>query len=258
MNDHPEEIKQSENDLSNSDDSVQIFSSSTVNVGVRTNYDFLFKISLIGDSGSGKTSTLIRLTEHTFRENTSSTIGVDFKILSVKYKSKQAKVQIWDTCGSERFKSLTTSFIKTCSVFVLLFDLSNKKSFENIEYWLNIILENTSPKLVCLVGNKSDLVDASNPEIRRNAIDQFAKKHELPYIETSAKDNTNVEYVFKYISSKLFDEALKSSLSNKNTDMFNTGYKSILTDPNGTATESEANHELKLNIIKKNKSGCCT
>jgi Ras-related protein Rab-1A len=220
--------------------------------GARTNYDYLFKVSLIGDSGTGKTSVLLRLTDNTFTENTSSTIGVDFKIVSVKYKKKQAKVQIWDTCGSERFKSLTTSFIKTCGVFVMIFDLSDKKSFESISYWLRLVLDNTSPKLLCLVGNKSDLImDPGNEVIKKEEIYAFAEKYGMYYLETSAKNNNNIEAMFKVVCEGLFKEAMKN-MKNKDSEKFSTGYKSIMTNP-----DEEDEKGKKLNIIKKGKTGCC-
>lgn len=234
---------------------------------VSTNYDFLFKVSLIGDSGTGKTSVLLRLTENTFKENTSSTIGVDFKILSVKYKSKLAKIQIWDTCGSERFKSLTTSFIKTCAVFVLIFDLSNKKSFEDLAYWVNLILDNTSPKVMCLVGNKSDLiVDKSNPVIEEDAINSFCEKYGMRYLQTSAKDNINIEEMFQHITISLFREAEKS-LQKRESDRLDNKCKTIDVNNNSSSRdsldgESEKNKKFSLKgIFKKPKdkiTGCCS
>jgi len=94
-------------------------------------YDYIFKVSLIGDNGTGKTSILIRFIEDYFAEDTKSTIGVDFKLVSLQLDSNvYAKMQIWDTCGSERFKSLTSSFIKTCSAFILVFDLQDLVLFK--------------------------------------------------------------------------------------------------------------------------------
>ena len=132
------------------------------------NYDYIFKVALIGDSATGKTSILLRFIDDYFTEDTKSTIGVDFKIVSLLLEPKvHAKMQIWDTCGSERFKSLTSSFIKTCSAFILVFDLTRTSTFQNIEHWIRTIKENTSPKFLILIGNKSDLVEqrALNKEI---------------------------------------------------------------------------------------------
>jgi small GTP-binding protein len=171
-------------------------------------YDYLFKISLIGDSGIGKTAILIRFVEECFKSDTSSTIGVDFKIVSVKLENDvYAKMQIWDTCGSERFKALTSSFIKTCQVFILVFDLTKHKTFKNIENWLSLINDNTEPQLLCLVGNKCDLEEER--QVTREDALRFAQRHSLKYIETSAKTNEKIEEVFIYIAECLYKEIIK-------------------------------------------------
>lgn len=219
---------------------------------ISTNYDFLFKVSLIGDSGTGKTSVLIRLTENTFKENTSSTIGVDFKILSVKYHSKLAKIQIWDTCGSERFKSLTTSFIKTCAVFILVFDLTNRKSFENLSYWLNLILDNTSPKVMCLVGNKSDLIDETNKNlVDPELISSFCDKYGMKYIQTSAKENTNIEDMFQHISVSLFNEAEKSLVKKEAEKLEAEGKSIVFTTEEDKKGKNDKNDNTNKNDSKK-------
>jgi small GTP-binding protein len=169
-----------------------------------TSYDFLFKISLIGDSGIGKTSLLLRFTDNVFKEDTISTIGVDFKIVSVAFDNSNVKMQIWDTCGSERFKGLTSSFIKSCNIFILVFDVTKHKSFTNLENWIKLIYENTEPKFMCLVGNKIDLEEKR--QVTREEAIRFAEKNCLKYIETSAKTNERVEDVFLYVSKSLFTQ----------------------------------------------------
>lgn len=122
------------------------------------NYDYLFKIALIGDSATGKTSILLRFVDDFFTEDTKSTIGIDFKFVSLELEPNiYGKMQIWDTCGSERFKSLTTSFIKSCKAFILVFDITRQNTFKNIEQWIKTINENTSPQYMILIGNKNDL-----------------------------------------------------------------------------------------------------
>jgi small GTP-binding protein len=175
---------------------------------VPKNYEYLFKVALIGDSGCGKTSILLRFSEDQFKNDTSSTIGVDFKIVSVSIgEEKYAKMQIWDTCGSERFKSLTMSFIKSCPAFLLIFDITKHKTFKNIENWIEIINENIDSKLICLVGNKSDL--DSERQVTYEEIFLFSEKNGLKYIEVSAKTNERIEDVFVYICEILLDEVKK-------------------------------------------------
>ena len=103
-------------------------------------YSYLFKVSLVGDSSTGKTSILLRFIDDYFTEDTKSTIGVDFKLVSFELEPKvYAKMQIWHTCASERFKSLTSSFIKTCTAFILVFDLTRRNTFQNIDHWIKVI-----------------------------------------------------------------------------------------------------------------------
>ena len=154
---------QPENKISSPSDSIIILKKdkhSTNPIPQNLSYDYIFKVALIGDSGTGKTSILLRFIDDTFKDDTKSTIGVDFKLVTLELENNvYAKMQIWDTCGSERFKSLTSSFIKTCNAFVLVFDLTRISSFQNIDHWINIIKENTSPKFMILIGNKSDLTE---------------------------------------------------------------------------------------------------
>jgi Ras-related protein Rab-1A len=187
-----------------------------VNTSPQNRYQYLFKVSLIGNSGVGKSSILIRFTEDTFKEDTNSTIGVDFKIVSLKIGDNIAKMQIWDTCGSERFKSLTASYLKSCNVFILVFDITNKKSFDDLETWIQLVKENTTPKFACLVGNKSDIQEQRQVS-KQHAID-FAEKYNLKYVEISAKDNSNIEDMFLYVSQILFNDAQKKSKFSSSTE----------------------------------------
>lgn len=172
-----------------------------------SSYDYLFKVSLIGDSACGKSSIILRFTDNIFKDNTATTIGVDFKIVSVKTEETSIKLQIWDTCGSERFKSLTSSFMKSCHIFILIFDVTNYNSFKNVEGWIKLIKENTSPKLMCLVGNKIDLED--NREVQQSEAILLAEKYRMKYLETSAKANTNIQGIFVYIAEYLLNEIKK-------------------------------------------------
>lgn len=169
-------------------------------------YKYLFKVSLLGDSSVGKTSIVLKLTDQTFSENLSSTIGVDFKIISFDLGNNlYAKMQIWDTSGSEKFNSLTGSFIKSCTIFILVFDLTKKITLANGEKWIKIINEQANPKLIYLVGNKSDGIrDVSDDDIKK-FIDQF----NIKYMETSAKLGKNIEELFIDILNCLINDDFK-------------------------------------------------
>jgi len=211
------------------------------------NYNYLFKIALIGDAGIGKSSILMRFTENDFREDTTSTIGVDFKIISMKIGEEcNAKMQIWDTGGSERFKSMTSYFIKSCPAFLLIFDLTRQKSFKNLDMWLNMINENTSPKVLCLIGNKSDLEESR--QVSKAEAMEYAIKNNLKYLETSAKTNNNIENVFVYVASALYSDVKKINTSEKNNYTYEMGKSKTLNLNDSSTKQTDEN-------IKKNS--CC-
>ena len=205
-------------------------------------YSYIFKVSLIGDSSTGKTSILLRFIDDYFSEDTKSTIGVDFKLVSFELEPNiYAKMQIWDTCGSERFKSLTSSFIKTCSAFILIFDLTRKNTFNNINHWIKIIKENTSPKFMILIGNKSDLINERN--IDKEIILDYCEKNLFNYMEISAKNNLNIEKLFKEVAYQLYNDIKKS----EKNDIKNIGYKGNFSDI-----------QVKLDDNNPSqKKGCC-
>lgn len=223
-------------------------------------YDFIFKVALIGDSGIGKTSILIRFVDDTFKMDTTSTIGVDFRIVSFEMESKLAKMQIWDTCGSERFKSITSSFIKSCSVFVLVFDLTKKKSFLNLENWMKMIKENIHPKLLCLVGNKSDL---PGREVSQEEAIKFSTTYDLKYLETSAMNSLGIENLFKYIAENLMEDTnrkygKKSIINSDNSKKFQLGDSENLygNGDNGNKDNNSDNEDGNDNTTNKNKNNC--
>ena len=205
-------------------------------------YSYLFKVSLIGDSSTGKTSILLRFIDDYFAEDTKSTIGVDFKLVSLELEPKiYAKMQIWDTCGSERFKSLTSSFIKTCAAFILVFDLTRRITFQNIDHWIQIIKENTSPKFLILIGNKSDLKEERN--IDKDIILNYCEKNSFNYMEISAKNNLNIEKLFKEVAFQLYKDIKK----NETNSIKSIGYRGNFSDI-----------QVKLdNNNTKIKKGCC-
>ena len=209
-------------------------------------YAFIFKVALIGDSSTGKTSILLRFIDDCFKEDTKSTIGVDFKIVSFELEKKvYAKMQIWDTCGSERFKSLTSSFIKTCSAFILVFDLTRPNTFKSIDNWIKIIKENTTPKFLILIGNKKDLTELR--AIEKSLILQYCRKHMFNYLEISARNNINIEKMFKEVAFQLYMNHKKSEKKlNLNVNSYGNG-----------GNFSNIQVQLDNNIEKKVNKQCC-
>ncbi|KPP68297.1 RAB8A, member RAS oncogene family,-like, partial [Scleropages formosus] len=123
-------------------------------------YDYLFKLLLIGDSGVGKTCVLFRFSEDAFNSTFISTIGIDFKIRTVELDGKKIKLQIWDTAGQERFRTITTAYYRGAMGIMLVYDITNEKSFDNIKNWIRNIEEHASADVEKMIlGNKCDVND---------------------------------------------------------------------------------------------------
>ncbi|CAH2001739.1 unnamed protein product [Acanthoscelides obtectus] len=159
-------------------------------------YDYLIKFLALGDSGVGKTSFLYQYTDGSFNSRFISTVGIDFREKRLIYQSKGRKykihLQLWDTAGQERFRSLTTAFYRDAMGFLLLFDLTNEQSFLEIRNWieqLRIHAYCETPDII-LCGNKVDMEDKRIVAEWRAR--EFAEKHGLPYLETSAATGQNV------------------------------------------------------------------
>ncbi|CAF3331801.1 unnamed protein product [Rotaria socialis] len=179
-------------------DSSSIVDISLKNIGPRMakkNYDLLFKLLLIGDSGVGKTCILFRFSDDSFNASFISTIGIDFKIKTIELDGRKIKLQIWDTAGQERFHTITTSYYRGATGIMLVYDVTQARSFENINKWLRNIDDHASDDVVkMLVGNKCDMDDKRC--ITRARGEALAREHAIPFLETSAKNNVNVEKAF--------------------------------------------------------------
>jgi len=161
-------------------------------------FTYLFKVVMIGDSGSGKSSVLLRFADNTFLDNIMSTIGVDFKIRTLKIGEDNVKLQIWDTAGQERFKTITSSYYRGTHGVVLVFDVTNEETYQNIQKWLADVERSTDDSVFkILVGNKADLLERQVP---KQVAEDFAKSVQVPYIETSAKEATNIQFTFEELS----------------------------------------------------------
>ena len=181
------------------------------------NVDHLFKILLIGDSAVGKTAILNRFIDDKFNETFISTIGVDFKIKSIALEGRITKLQIWDTAGQERFKTITSSYYRGSHGIMLIFDTTNRKSFENVKMWLNEIRLHCDPGVKkILVGSKTDLTESKIPidsQTDENSVKpdivtcsealSFANRHNMKYVETSAKESKNIELAFINLANEI-------------------------------------------------------
>jgi len=171
-------------------------------------YDHLFKILMVGDSGVGKSSLLLRFTDDTFSENFISTIGVDFKIRTVNIDGKVVKMQIWDTAGQERFRTITSSYYRGAHGVILVYDVTDQVSFNNARQWLTEIERYACGNVVkLLVGNKSDLTTKRVVDFVTGK--EFADQFNLPFLEASAKDGNNVGNAFNMLVKDIFNKTVE-------------------------------------------------
>eukprot|EP00053_Salpingoeca_punica_P023482 m.10288 g.10288 ORF g.10288 m.10288 type:complete len:216 (-) comp5173_c0_seq1:513-1160(-) len=166
-------------------------------------YDFLFKVVLIGDSGVGKSNLLSRFTRNEFNLESRSTIGVEFATRSIQVDSKTIKAQIWDTAGQERYRAITSAYYRGAVGALLVYDIAKHMTYENVERWLKELRDHADSNIVImLVGNKADLRHLR--AVTTDEAKQFAVKNNLSFIETSALDATNVEQAFVNILTEIY------------------------------------------------------
>jgi len=180
-------------------------------------YDYLYKVVLIGDSGVGKSNLLSRFTRDEFNLETKSTIGVEFATRSIQTEGKTIKAQIWDTAGQERYRAITSAYYRGAVGALLVYDISKYSTFKNVERWLNELRENADRNIVImLVGNKSDLRHLR--EVPTEEAKGFAETNKLSFIETSALDATNVELAFQNILTEIYHIMSRPALSEGGED----------------------------------------
>jgi Ras-related protein Rab-35 len=162
-------------------------------------YDHLFKLLIIGDSGVGKSSLLVRFADNHFSGNYITTIGVDFKIRTIEINGERVKLQIWDTAGQERFRTITSTYYRGTHGVIVVYDVSSGESFANVKRWLHEIDANCDVVNRILVGNKND--DPDRKVVLTEDARRFADQMGIQLFETSAKDNINVEEMFRSVTS---------------------------------------------------------
>jgi Ras-related protein Rab-1A len=207
---------------------------------IEQQYDFLFKILLVGNSSVGKSSLFLRFVDDIWNETFVPTIGVDFKIKTIEVEKKNVKLQIWDTAGEERFRTIISSYYKGAHGILLMFDVTDYDSFESLENWLIEIEKNANKNVIkLLIGNKIDLEE--NRKVSYNQAKDFADSNGIQYIETSVKLNTNVNQAFWEIGKELMN-------ATKDKEFIHESNKKTIT------ISKNANN---INEEPKNKGGCC-
>jgi len=168
-------------------------------------FDYLFKVLLIGDSGVGKSSLLLRYSENNFSDAYISTIGVDFKIKTLHLDDKAVKLQIWDTAGQERFRTITASYYRGAQGIIVVYDVTNQASFDNIRKWLEEISRYAGSNVTrLLVGNKADLVEKR--VVGAQMAEDLSRHLGISYVETSARSSANVEEAFHLLAQEIREQ----------------------------------------------------
>lgn len=171
-------------------------------------YDYLFKVVLIGDSGVGKSNLLSRFTRNEFNLESKSTIGVEFATRSIQVDGKTLKAQIWDTAGQERYRAITSAYYRGAVGALLVYDIAKHVTFENVDRWLKELRDHADHNIVImLVGNKSDLRHLR--AVPTDDAKSYAEQRNLSFIETSALDSTNVEQAFQTILTEIYRLVIK-------------------------------------------------
>jgi Ras-related protein Rab-2A len=167
-------------------------------------YDYLIKLIIVGNVSVGKSSIASRFQNDIFNQNYEITIGVEFYTKIIKVDNKKVKIQIWDTAGQETFRALIKSYYRGAAACLLVFDICDKKSFEDIKYWMKDVKDNSNQFIIfTLIGNKSDKIQDRQVSIPEAL--EFAEFHQLEYIETSAFNSRNIYNAFYITADKILD-----------------------------------------------------
>lgn len=213
-------------------------------------YDHLFKIVLIGDSGVGKSNLLLRFTRNEFNLESKTTIGVEFATKNVRIEGQLVKAQVWDTAGQERYRAITSAYYRGAVGALLVYDVTKRTSFENVEKWLQELREHADSNIVVmLVGNKIDLRNQRSVPTEDGS--RLAKERSLAFIETSALDFTNVEQAFERILTEIYNNQSKK-LTAGNVQKPTLGPGRSL-----TSNSSASNFKVDAPRKKESKGGCC-
>ncbi|CAG9323166.1 unnamed protein product [Blepharisma stoltei] len=198
-------------------------------MAIRREYDYLFKLVIIGDSGVGKSCIIVRFADDTFTESYLTTIGVDFRFRTLDIDGTSVKLQIWDTAGQERFRTITTAYYRGSDGLIVVFDKTNRGSFNNVDSWMeevNRYAHESSVKL--LIGNKSDETSA----VETSEGERKAQQYGINYVETSAKTAYQVDLAFTTIARELLKKRRESGFQPIPRPKLNLAVKEEKKQPN--------------------------
>jgi len=180
----------------------------------------IYKVLLLGNYSVGKTCFLLRYMDNTFETNHLTTVGLDYRLIELEYKNKPIKLQIWDTAGQDRFKSITKNYYKGANGMIIIYDITKKKTFEDISNWITEINEESSNVIINCVGNKKDLEDKRKVTYEEGK--EIADKYNMSFFECSAKTGEGIKEVIE----DLVERMLKyEAIGNKGVSIGNGNKK---------------------------------
>ena len=222
---------------------VEIISQNT------SDFELSFKMIIIGDSGVGKSCLSLRGTKDVFDTMYSPTIGFEFMAFYIKVNGQIIKMQIWDTCGQEVYRSLISSFYTNSSLAMIVYSIDSKESFDNLEFWLNELRLKANPDInLFVIGNKCDLEDKR--QVTKDMAKEFCDTNKIKlFLETSAKTGFNAQNIFIEASKLLYEQHLRNKMRVSNSDSF----QNIARDTNNTFPIDDIYEDDK----NRKKKGCC-
>ena len=181
------------------------------------NYEHLYKIIIIGDSGVGKSNILGRYLTNTFKQDTKSTVGVEFGSKKVTVNDVNIKLQIWDTAGQERYRAITSAYYKGSKGCFIVYDITSTQTFEDVEKWYEEINKSGDKGIsIVLVGNKCDLEQERKVTVEMG--EEKARNLNCPFFETSALNNTQIEKIFQVISEDIYSKSKNEKKDDEDDD----------------------------------------
>ena len=206
-------------------------------------YEMMVKVILIGDSGVGKTNIMSKFLKNQFMEESKATIGVEFGSKLFNHEGHKIKAQIWDTAGQEKYKAITGAYYKGSKGALVVYDITQKKTFENIEKWVNDLKAAGDPKItIILIGNKNDLDDKR--QVSKDRGEEKARSFGCAFLETSAYSGDNIDKAFNLMVKEIYEKFSNDS----------TGEDELAPGSNGNGKDVELDKVNDKNIKKKS---CC-
>ena len=171
---------------------------------IDSDFDYTIKILVVGDSTVGKTNFIRMFIENKFFQTYMTTSGIDLKTSNIEIKNKKIRVQLWDTAGQEKYRAITTNLFLKVQGVLLVYDLTNEESFNNLKSWVKLIKDECGKQMqMLIVGNKSDLDEQR--VVDKNIANEYAKEEKLEYIETSSKTGDNIQKAITMLCEKILD-----------------------------------------------------